>query len=111
MPIVVKRKWRLVGVKDCDAEWREATSYIHPEWTPPRIKEREEAVDGSAQSCAGNWEMEWQGKESMHPFWAVTRIDETKEHEKRPLDQRSVNCKLVPKEHQVVGVGSYTEIR
>ena len=59
-----------------------------------------------AQSCADHFEMEWNGKESMHPFWAVTRVDESNEDAKRSK-QKKVNCKLVPKEYQVVGVGSF----
>ena len=104
--IIVRKKWRLRGiVKDCDDNWRESTYYVHPEWATPLIKEKEEADDGSTQSCADHFQMEWNGKESMHPFWAVTRVDET--NSDRPLKRKKVNCKLVPKEHQVVGVGSY----
>ena len=103
--IIVRKKWRLRGlVKDSDDDWRESTYYVHPEWATPLIKESED--DASTQSCAERFEMEWTGRESMHPFWAVTRVDESNKDAKRSK-QKKVNCKLVPKEYQVVGVGSF----
>ena len=107
VPIIVKKKWRLLGrQKDLDLDWREKTYYIHPEWIPPRILEKEDVSSGSTQSCADRWEMEWHGKESMHPFWAVDRVVGAKDEAQNKKKRKHVNCILNPKEYQLAGVGS-----
>ena len=82
-----------------DSELKKTVYYVHPEYKMPGPSN--EKLDDAVASDVRAWE--FQGDETLHPFWAAERITED---ERRRTQRGAFNLKLEDKESSVVTVGA-----
>ena len=84
----------------------ERTCYLHPEYKMPEDATPDDAL-ASGSSCERRaWE--WKGSESLHPYWAVTRLTPDELSKKNFVEKckHAFNVTLKLKQFNVVTVGS-----
>ena len=80
-------------------EPKRSVYFVHPEFKPP--EESKEQLDESVPPHARAWE--FQGVETMHPYWAVERMTDA---ERKKLSKAPFNMGCEDKEFAAVSVGA-----
>ena len=82
------------------------TYYVVPEYKPP--KDDTDASVEATHSGAKAWQ--FQGDETMHPFWAVPRVSEHEAKKSRATSEPfAINTSLRTKKFQSVVVGNWQD--
>ena len=87
------------AVADGEVEPKRSVYFVHPEFKPP--EESKEQLDESVPPHARAWE--FQGVETMHPYWGVERITDA---ERKKLSKAPFNMGCEDKEFAAVSVGA-----
>ena len=70
-----KKKATVAAVAKPPTRNKQFMFYAIPEWKAPAVAETSAAVSSST-GCTREWQ--WTGEETMHPFWAIRRVPESK---------------------------------
>jgi hypothetical protein len=94
---------QVVATEGKTAEATGQVLYINPEWIQPKEQETEH---GPARPSSKAKQWEWNGAESMNPFWAVRRLTEAQlAQEPAAPDITGFNVELSSQEFTQVTVG------